>query len=272
MISGLLLTPNPLGSRSLPTMNANSSAFPGSGSRTGSAAIRDVSKSVTEMQSGYNKGTIRSDIGYLVVSKDVRRHRLISSDYIKTLRCHGRGREFESRRPRHSFTKDLAGFWKFGAKRPRKTRAKSFFSDHLANGAGFTQWLSENLGNVLADATAADPPADSFIGAIVAASHRSRCDSSCYDCLRQYRNVNYHGCLMGVSVWPQFGFLLLSQLGAGLTVASRYRKSKGGLRGLAPFGIRCAFLWWQKPRFRTPPRMYHRAEAGNLRASAVGLQ
>src|SRR6266478_1865520 len=30
---------------------------------------------------------------YLVVSKDVRRHRLISSDYIKTLRCHGRGRE-----------------------------------------------------------------------------------------------------------------------------------------------------------------------------------
>ena len=95
---------------------------------TGSAAIRDVSKSVTEMQSGYNKGTIRSDIGYLVVSKDVRRHRLISSDYIKTLRCHGRGREFESRRPRHSFTKDLAGFWKFGAKRPRKTGRNPFLA------------------------------------------------------------------------------------------------------------------------------------------------
>ena len=29
-------------------------------------------------KSGYNKGTIRSDIRYLVVSKDVRRHRLIS--------------------------------------------------------------------------------------------------------------------------------------------------------------------------------------------------
>jgi hypothetical protein len=51
-------------------------------------------------KSGYNKGTIRSDIRYLVVSKDVRRHRLISIDYIKI--CHGRGREFESRRPRHS--------------------------------------------------------------------------------------------------------------------------------------------------------------------------
>jgi hypothetical protein len=33
-------------------------------------------------KSGYNKGTIRSDIRSLVVSKDVRRHRLISIDYI----------------------------------------------------------------------------------------------------------------------------------------------------------------------------------------------
>jgi hypothetical protein len=40
---------------------------------------------------------------YLLVSTDVRRHRLISSDYIKMLRCHGRGRGFESRRPRHLF-------------------------------------------------------------------------------------------------------------------------------------------------------------------------
>src|ERR1700745_706831 len=41
-------------------------------------------------KSGYNKGTISANIRYLVVSKDVRRHRLISSDYIKTLYCHGR--------------------------------------------------------------------------------------------------------------------------------------------------------------------------------------
>ena len=50
-------------------------------------------------KSRYNKGTIRSDIRYLVVSKDVRRHR-----------CHGRGREFESRRPRHSFQKSCTNF------------------------------------------------------------------------------------------------------------------------------------------------------------------
>lgn len=69
------------------------------------------------------------------------------------------------------------------------------FSDHLANGAGFTEWLAENLGNVLVGATGVNPPGDSFIGAIVATNHRSRCDSSCYDCLRQYRNMNYHGLL-----------------------------------------------------------------------------
>jgi DEAD/DEAH box helicase domain-containing protein len=69
------------------------------------------------------------------------------------------------------------------------------FSDHLANGAGFTQWLADNLGNVLAEATNPNPAGDSFIGAIIAATHRSSCDSSCYDCLRQYRNMNYHGLL-----------------------------------------------------------------------------
>jgi hypothetical protein len=36
----------------------------------------------------YDKGTIRSDIRSLGVSKDVRRHRLISIDYITTLPCH----------------------------------------------------------------------------------------------------------------------------------------------------------------------------------------
>src|ERR1700730_9177713 len=55
-------------------------------------------------KSGYDKGTIRNDIRYLGVSKDVRRHRLISISYITTLPCHGRGREFESRRPRHFFS------------------------------------------------------------------------------------------------------------------------------------------------------------------------
>jgi len=40
---------------------------------------------VGKARSGYNKGTIRGDLRYLVVSKDVRRHRLISIDYVTTL-------------------------------------------------------------------------------------------------------------------------------------------------------------------------------------------
>lgn len=45
-------------------------------------------KSGNSAQSGYNKGTIRGDKRYLVVSKDVRRHRLISISYINQQRCH----------------------------------------------------------------------------------------------------------------------------------------------------------------------------------------
>jgi hypothetical protein len=41
--------------------------------------------------------------GTPVVPNDVRRHRLISISYMLLLPCHGRGREFESRRPRHFF-------------------------------------------------------------------------------------------------------------------------------------------------------------------------
>src|SRR5229473_831472 len=70
---------------------------------TGSYSEMGSEKFSNTAKSGYNKGTIRSDIWYLVVSKDVRRHRLISIDYITALPCHGRGREFESRRPRHFF-------------------------------------------------------------------------------------------------------------------------------------------------------------------------
>ena len=53
-------------------------------------------------KSGYIKGTIRRDVRLLVVSIDVRRHRLISISYISLLPCHGtvrwNGREREDTR------------------------------------------------------------------------------------------------------------------------------------------------------------------------------
>jgi len=62
---------------------------------------RDCGDRIRHFNSGDVKGTIRSVVRCLLVSIDVRRHRLISINYISLLPCHGRGRGFESRRPRH---------------------------------------------------------------------------------------------------------------------------------------------------------------------------
>ncbi len=53
------------------------------------------------LNSGDVKGTITDAVPYHIVPNEVRRHRLISISYMSLLPCHGRGREFESRRPRH---------------------------------------------------------------------------------------------------------------------------------------------------------------------------
>jgi hypothetical protein len=68
-------------------------------------------------------------------------------------------------------------------------------NDHLSNGAGFVHWLAENWSEVLAEIVATGIPQGTFIGDLVSSRHRSRCDSSGYDCLRQYRNMSFHGLL-----------------------------------------------------------------------------
>jgi DEAD/DEAH box helicase domain-containing protein len=72
-------------------------------------------------------------------------------------------------------------------------------NDHIANGAGFTKWVAENWKPLL-DATISENPAPpgSFAAALVSPEHRTgsqKCDSSCPDCLRHYRNMPYHGLL-----------------------------------------------------------------------------
>ena len=68
-------------------------------------------------------------------------------------------------------------------------------SDHLANGAGFTAWLYHHWPDVLPRIVSLDQPVNTFIGSLVSTAHRQACDSSGYDCLRQYRNMSYHGLL-----------------------------------------------------------------------------
>ncbi|MEX2206030.1 MAG: helicase-related protein [Myxococcota bacterium] len=68
-------------------------------------------------------------------------------------------------------------------------------SDHLANGAGFVDQIRRSWPALLATATSTAEPTNTFIGDLTSISHRLACDSSGYDCLRQYRNMSYHGLL-----------------------------------------------------------------------------
>ena len=76
-------------------------------------------------------------------------------------------------------------------------------SDHLLNGAGFTAWVGDNWYDLLTSTTDTQAGLDTFIGMMTSQSHRSSCDSSCYACLRNYRNMAYHGLLdwrLGISL------------------------------------------------------------------------
>jgi DEAD/DEAH box helicase domain-containing protein len=68
-------------------------------------------------------------------------------------------------------------------------------ADHLPNGAGFTDQIYLDWPNLLAGMVNAIPNDGSFAGYLVSPEHVRKCDSSCPDCLRQYRNMNYHGLL-----------------------------------------------------------------------------
>jgi hypothetical protein len=66
-------------------------------------------------------------------------------------------------------------------------------NDQLPNGAGFVAWVADNWPAVV-DA-ALNPQNDGFARTMQADPHRQRCDTSCPDCLRHYRNMMYHGLL-----------------------------------------------------------------------------
>jgi DEAD/DEAH box helicase domain-containing protein len=68
-------------------------------------------------------------------------------------------------------------------------------ADHLPNGAGFADQIHKEWEKLLALILNAKPGDGSFAGALISEQHTKRCDSSCPDCLRQYRNMSYHGLL-----------------------------------------------------------------------------
>jgi hypothetical protein len=89
-------------------------------------------------------------------------------------------------------------------------------NDFLPNGAGFMQWLYDNWLDVLAHTTDMNAPERTFIRDLISERHRRACDSAGYDCLRQYRNMTYHGLLdwrLGLSL---LRCLVSTEYGCGL--------------------------------------------------------
>ena len=81
-------------------------------------------------------------------------------------------------------------------------------SDHLANGAGYVAWMEQHWPAIITRATSVVEEPNTFIGSLTVPSHRESCDSSGYDCLRQYRNMSYHGLLdwrLGLSLLRMLG-------------------------------------------------------------------
>lgn len=69
-------------------------------------------------------------------------------------------------------------------------------NDYLPNGSGFTEWLAQHWATILSNnVMSAVPGSNTLVGSLTGQVHRQSCDSACYDCLKQYRNMNYHGLL-----------------------------------------------------------------------------
>lgn len=77
--------------------------------------------------------------------------------------------------------------------KPRKI-AEIILTDELPNGSGFVRYLYNNLSNILSESINPDNP-NSYLGKIHSQSHLKKCNDACYDCLKVFRNMNYHSLL-----------------------------------------------------------------------------
>ena len=72
--------------------------------------------------------------------------------------------------------------------------AEIILTDELPNGSGFVRFLYKNLANILSESI--NPSnANSYLGKIHSETHQGKCDDACYDCLKVFRNMNYHSLL-----------------------------------------------------------------------------
>ena len=80
--------------------------------------------------------------------------------------------------------------------------AEIILTDELPNGSGFVRYLYNNLAIILSESI--NPrKANSYLGKIHSQTHQGKCDDACYDCLKVFRNMNYHSLLdwrLGLSI------------------------------------------------------------------------
>ncbi|MDX3185411.1 MULTISPECIES: DEAD/DEAH box helicase [Streptomyces] len=82
-----------------------------------------------------------------------------------------------------------AGLYPVRGEKEGSVQAQVFLSDTLENGAGYSTWLGKRPAEfLLAAREVAEDLTRHRSGGLVAAP----CDSSCYDCLRDYSNSGYH--------------------------------------------------------------------------------
>lgn len=72
--------------------------------------------------------------------------------------------------------------------------AEIILTDELPNGSGFVRHLFNNIGGIIQE-TITKQEGRSYLGNIHSESHRQTCKDACYDCLKVFRNMNYHGLL-----------------------------------------------------------------------------
>jgi DEAD/DEAH box helicase domain-containing protein len=77
--------------------------------------------------------------------------------------------------------------------------AQIILTDELPNGSGFVRHLYDNFENILSETINPKPrqPKEglSYLEKIHSPSHQDTCKDACYECLKVYRNMNYHSLL-----------------------------------------------------------------------------
>jgi hypothetical protein len=76
----------------------------------------------------------------------------------------------------------------------KKNVAEIILTDELPNGSGFVRKLYEEFESMLGEALQ-PKSVDTYIKRIHSTEHQDRCNDACYDCLKIYRNMNWHSLL-----------------------------------------------------------------------------